>query len=128
MREAVRTYYYDKLKADEWHLPYVKDYEKAKYSLLKCIQVSVARCARVSYLTHDGQLSLFEKDVQLYERLVGSVPLHASPAEHQAAPVLNAGEKKYQGNFFGWKQFRKILEEKMAGGNSTLVQTTFAYK
>ena len=48
------------------------------------IKVSVARCARVSYKTHDGTPTSVEADMALYERLLGSVPLHASPAEHQA--------------------------------------------
>jgi hypothetical protein len=44
---------------------------------LKC---SVARCARVSYVTHGGKASTVEQDLELYERLVGAHPMHASPA------------------------------------------------
>lgn len=47
------------------------------------IKVSVGRCARVSYLTHEGKREI-EKDIELHDRLVGSAPLHASPAEHVA--------------------------------------------
>lgn len=50
------------------------------------IQLSVARCARVSYLTHEGKRPPIEDDLALYDRLLGSIPLHASPAEHQASP------------------------------------------
>lgn len=128
MKEAIASYNYKKLRLDEWHLPYVTEDEKRKHSLLRCIQVSVARCARVSYLTHDGNLSTFDKDVKLYDRLVGSVPLHASPAEHQASPVAHNGELRYQGNLKGFKQFRKILEEKMTGSKSPVVNSVFAYK
>jgi thymidylate synthase ThyX len=130
MREAVNGYSYDKLKIDEWHLPYVKSLEKEKFSLYKCIQISVARCARVSYLTHDGQISKPDDDVKLYERLVGSKPLHASPAEHQASPLMDMQNNpfaKYQGNFFGWMQFRKILEDKMNGYNNKAITTIFNF-
>jgi hypothetical protein len=129
MQEAMRTYFYDKLKADSWHLPYVNDKEKAMLSLFKQIQVSVARCARVSYLTHDGKTSKPENDIKLYERLVGSVPLHASPSEHQATPVSAIGDDKYQGNFVGFVQFRKLLEERMYNkrGYSKRVSMVFDY-
>ncbi len=71
------------------------------------IRVSVGRCARVSYLTHDGQRD-FSKDIELYERLVGSG--HMSPTEHVAFPNFTEdGESLWSGNFRGWKQFRKTL-------------------
>ena len=47
------------------------------------LKISVGRCARVSYLTHDGRRDPKE-DVALHDRLVGSSPMHASPAEHVA--------------------------------------------
>ena len=86
--------------------------------------MSVARCARVSYLTHDGQTPDYKKDLALYERLVGSSPLHASPAEHQATPdYVVAGEHVYMwmnphlhGNLNGYKQYRKML----AGENQSM--------
>lgn len=109
----------------QWHLPYIQtqDWEIAYeirpdltvlgiVELLK--QVSTARCARVSYLTHDGKRDLNE-DINLFERLKGSG--HWSPFEHVATPV--AGETRQTvnhgivrsyygtGNFIGWKQFRK---------------------
>jgi len=86
----------------EWHLPYVDqtpgmpDMEGVRDYISKhdvrvtpevlLLRVSVARCARVSYLTHEQKVPVIETDLSLYERLVGSVPLHASPAEHQATP------------------------------------------
>ena len=77
-------------------------------------KLSVARCARVSYLTHDNKKPDIKKDLELYERLIVSEPLHASPAEHQATPDRNfpiAGweSPKLHGNFDGWIQFRKSL-------------------
>jgi hypothetical protein len=71
------------------------------------IKCSVARCARVSYVNHDGTSPDVEKDMELYERLVGSEPMHASPIEHQACP--NQG--MWSGNFFGWEQFRKVIDQ-----------------
>ena len=70
-------------------------------------RLSTARCARVSYLTHDGQVPDIDKDLDLYNRLVGAAPLHASPAEHQAYPAKYA---EPSGNFTGWIQHRKLIE------------------
>ncbi len=72
------------------------------------IKRSVARCARVSYLNHDGTESTPEQDYQLYDRLLGSSPIHASPAEHQAKAVSDPFARS--GNFRGWIQYRKTLE------------------
>lgn len=47
------------------------------------VKISVGRCARVSYLTHDGKRDLAE-DQKLHDRLMVQQPLHASPAEHVA--------------------------------------------
>ncbi len=95
-----------------WHLPYVTDDDRRSgvpfETLIKC---SVARCARVSYLTHDGDMPSIEKDVALYEQLVGSRPLHASPTEHQARPWMHWNDPEFlQGNFKGWSQYRKFIE------------------
>jgi len=84
-------------------------------------KISVARCARVSYLTHDGRQTTVEEDLALYERLVGSTPIHASPAEHQATPddygswmdSPNPGfrNRHLHGNLRGWIQHRKLIEK-----------------
>lgn len=95
-------------KFGEWHLPYLTDNEAYGGDtpldiLQKC---SAARCARVSYLTHDGQNPSQEKDIALFDRLAASRPLHASPLEHIATP----GDTN-TGNFQGWTQFRKLWEK-----------------
>lgn len=69
----------------------------------KALRVSVGRCARVSYLTHDGVRD-FKKDIELFERLISSG--HMSPTEHVATPIRY---KQRSGNFRGWKQYRKYL-------------------
>lgn len=107
----------------EWHLPYIDenyDLREARVyaaqignrdsngSRVEAIEIlkmmSAARCARVSYLTHDGKNPTVEQDVALYKRLAGSSPIHASPLEHQATPT---GSATFVANFRGWKQFRK---------------------
>lgn len=95
---------------NEWHLPYVTRAERVAFNndLDLLLKLSAARCARVSYLTHDGQTPSVDKDVALYDRLVGSQPLHASPIEHQATPLPEAD--MWSGNFRGWLQNRKIVE------------------
>lgn len=91
-----------------WHLPYVTHEERQNNLPERLAKISAARCARVSYLTHDGANPSVEADLALYERLVGSVPMHASPVEHQAcAGPLGFGPS---GNFLGWAQYRKGLE------------------
>lgn len=74
--------------------------------------VSAARCARVSYLTHDGQRDI-EKDIALYKRLVEARPAHWSPLEHVATPrfFLNVPQI---GNFDGWMQMREFEEGRAA--------------
>lgn len=102
------------LQAGEWHLPLIfSEDHKEIPSLQSCyeeeqkrlIKISVGRCARVSYLTHDGRRDHAE-DIALHDRLVGASPLHASPAEH-VAMALDKPER--HGNFTGWLQYRKML-------------------
>lgn len=90
------------------HLPYVSYEEREKYSPITCMQLSTARCARVSYLTHDGKVPSFNKDMELFNQLVGSIPRHSSPAEHPSTAVESIGFNK---NFRSWRQFRADLEK-----------------
>jgi hypothetical protein len=103
---------------NQWHTPYIdlSDYDKVIdadwYKYFETPQdavlgVSAARCARVSYETHDGVRDI-EKDFELYSRLKNHKPAHASPFEHVARPVLE-GTLFHRGNFTGWEQARHIL-------------------
>ena len=119
----------------DWHLPYIKeeDFEQVnvavgggyKYPwyntevmdyIIKC---SAARCARVSYLTHDFKEPKLEDDLKRYELLAGSDPKHMSPLEHQATPdkkitfgaMTKWQREKEHGNFRGWVQYRKTVED-----------------
>ncbi len=67
--------------------------------------ISVARCARVSYLTHEGERDV-DKDLALHDKLRAGDPPHASPFEH-VAQALATPEKV--GNFAGWLQYRKLI-------------------
>jgi thymidylate synthase ThyX len=97
----------DATDKNNWHLPYVTDEERMANSLEDLLKVSPARCCRVSYLKHDGSASLIADDIALCERLAGSRPIHASPFEHQAVSGI---DKKLNGNFEGWHQYRKTIE------------------
>jgi thymidylate synthase ThyX len=102
------------LDACEWHLPYITPEERE--DLLLCRDssmedgtislyrsLSVARCARVSYLTHDGKPSTTDADLALFDSLKESG--HWSPFEHQATPKISG--KGRSGNFVGWYQYRQ---------------------
>lgn len=97
----------------EWHLPYMQPDEitgMAEHDAM----ISAARCARVSYLNHDGSDPDVEKDIALSKRLFESK--HMSPFEHQAqADRRNHNQgwdaKHLHGNLVGWRQFRKMIEK-----------------
>ncbi len=121
------------LSPGEWHLPFVtkEELKNASHDLQTyggyshvvawdvLIKRSVARCARVSYLNHDGTTSTYEQDCALYDRLLAAQPIHASPAEHQAQvrsndllgrrDATNYSASIYSGNLRGWIQYRKTL-------------------
>ena len=97
-----------KVFVGEWHLPFVSLVEEFNLGTENAIKVSVARCARVSYMNHENKRSSLEEDLKMYERLIGRTLKHSSPAEHQATP---AGHPRFQsGNLVGWTQYRKTLE------------------
>jgi thymidylate synthase ThyX len=111
MLECYRASVPRNLKPGEWHLPFVKDEEVATHDDQTLIKASVARCARVSYMNHDGTSPSIEKDIALHDMLAVSTPLHASPCEHQATPLRpDESAAKFSGNLIkGWKQYRKTL-------------------
>lgn len=92
-----------------YHLPYVFDEEKDMLHINDQIKVSVARCARVSYLTHGGVRDVHE-DIAFYERLIKADPPHYSPLEHVARPS-EFSKTDYTANFTGWEQVRTLVEK-----------------
>lgn len=130
------------LLSGQWHLPFIdpSEYSAPGNRLLtlhpevyeSLAKRSAARCARVSYLKHDGTSASLEEDLALFERLMGGSPKHASPTEHQArVPVckgdfdqepLPDDDYRWNGpfdcqmkperlsNLRGWTQFRKLIQ------------------
>ncbi len=96
------------LEPGDWHTPLIQDDERGLDAAVRC-KLSVARCARVSYLTHDGTRD-HGKDFELYERLLeGGANGHWSPFEHVATPL--ADPRAMSGNFRGWQQYRKLFPD-----------------
>lgn len=126
---------------NSWHLPYIRVADRLNAERLieegfystntpnkhvgdmvveLLIRVSVARCARVSYKSHDGKETTVEQDLVLYSRLLAGVPLHASPAEHQCTADYKTMadsarcedvwmHPELHGNLRGVIQYRKLL-------------------
>lgn len=85
------------------HLPYIDwDVSGAFGDEDLAVMVSAARCARVSYLTHDGKAPDKEKDLALAKRLWEEG--HLSPFEHQAWAKFSP---YYFSNFRGWSSARR---------------------
>jgi hypothetical protein len=117
MREAMANSTPVHVNHGEWHLPLVSGVDLHEllaegYAMEQIVRISAGRCARVSYLTHDGKREPV-KDIELCDRLVTSG--HMSPLEHVATPGVfhNNGETNEQvpfiGNFKGWLQLRKTI-------------------
>ena len=120
MLDAYRASVPVEIDFGEWHLPYIDaetigwanthDIDKIeKNRMLR--QISAARCARVSYLTHDGKRDPAE-DIAMHDRLISAVPMHASPLEHPATPATmgEISEGNVAGNFYGWHQYRHHIK------------------
>lgn len=121
MRDAYQAGKPRELKEGEWHLPLVDwngpdgeflegplpanpltgQQDDAAWTL--AAKISAGRCARVSYLTHDGKRDP-QADIDLCDRLVSSG--HMSPLEHPAQAMNNG---LMYGNFQGWLQYRKTI-------------------
>ena len=143
------------LRQGDWHVPYYgKGYwrdsgyangdmealfnKRDRFSTLKnALAISSSCCAQVSYRKLDDRL---EKAEEVYARLIESEPVHASPFEHQATPMMESGEfwdesgdygvnlprdpdtwqdgitavdrngNFWSGNFKGWIQHRQLIK------------------
>lgn len=114
----------------KWHLPYVDLNTDSieldhKYDVpIKegLIKLSVARCARVSYLNHDKSSPDIKKDIELADKLVDA--RHMGPLEHQLTPMefprdnfdfemgvthIDRNWWKWSGNSRGWLQYRHLI-------------------
>ena len=111
-----------KLGHGEWHMPYLELEDESSPLYVDCaemaleaniqivdpllvqkylVKIATARCARVSYLTHDGKRD-YIKDIELHDRCRDSG--HWSAFEHCA---FATEESQMNGNFKGWQQYRK---------------------
>lgn len=99
-----------------WHLPLVTNEDRVEFYPEDCASLSAARCARVSYLTHDGKRDP-AADLRLAHQLRTNG--HMSPFEHPATPMRVAAAG-FAGNFRGWTQLRKLIpnEEVFRGPTS----------
>lgn len=125
------------LKVGEWHTPYVEHFRPSDgdaqleyhvdnlgVTLEDALKVSSSCCAQVSYRVLDNSL---DKALDIYSRLVDSVPVHASPFEHQASPMSQTEPKDqfngdqgtthvdsngfaWSGNLKGWVQYRQLIK------------------
>jgi thymidylate synthase ThyX len=103
MREALAASRPATVALGKWHLPLVQDDERNQ-PIDSQKKISAARCARVSYLTHDGRREI-GKDLDLHDRL--RADRHLSPFEHVATPAAGA---EFHANFRGWLQMRHEVE------------------
>lgn len=129
IREAIHKSKPQLLDVGDWHCPYLVESEQIdrreaflheNWALLdRFKRCSVARCARVSYLTHDGEVNE-DSDMKLTQKLI-SPPgdadedvMHASPFEHVGMAHNDAEYRS--GPFVGWHQYRKDFpNENLAG-------------
>jgi len=102
-----------KLSAGQWHLPLIGFEGDELLSDEDKVKVSVGRCARVSYLTHDGIRDV-QADIDLHDRLLASK--HFSPFEHVAMDY-EFTFVEFQGNLgSGWRQYHKVLHGEYQNG------------
>lgn len=110
----------------EFHLPYVEGYDQITlraqgFTIEELIQISVGRCAAVSYMNQENVVDPVGDMKRAKERLFPSG--HMSPFEHVAEALSQerwvsiATEQAMQwihhrvpvGNMWGWLQYRKTL-------------------
>lgn len=130
------------LEPGQWHMPFIDDeandhwmdaygggqgftgddLDSAIDSCTKdLIKLSVARCASTSYKTVDGFDMTFDRAEKIFDKLVNSKPVHASPLEHVAmvddhayfSPRLDetpiwANPAEHR-NFNGFRQYRAMV-------------------
>lgn len=91
------------LPSGKWHMPFMESRYVANGFVNDetMLAINVARCARLSYMTHDGNQSI-EDDLRLFDQLRTSG--HWSPFEHVATP-----EAGRHGRLNGWKPYRKFF-------------------
>lgn len=130
------------LKPGQWHMPYIDvhyvngeqqffvwqegDVQHKQVTLTEALKISASMAAQESYRKSDASLG---KAQNIFDRLINSAPVHASPTEHQAMAMLQPKLKGmitdsgwedgathvdrdrnfWSGNFRGWIQHRQLI-------------------
>ena len=130
------------LAPHQWHLPYI-EFKDGEYfskgqrvTLGEAQKISASCCAQVSYRTLKESIKVA---INIYNKLVESSPVHASPFEHQATPMSRPNGKSlvvskghpdegvthmdmngnyWSGNLKGWVQHRQLIPGHAVGGYS----------
>lgn len=110
----------------EWHMPYYQNGKwtpDSPHSLKDALKISTSCCAQLSYRKNDDSL---EKAERLFEMFFSASRIHASPAEHQATPILTPDDEGMTGitidgmpksnNFSGWIQHRSLIPNNVVKG------------
>lgn len=137
-----------KLKAGQWHVPFLPSTEELSALSFPSIEdntisdaaikIATARCARVSYTVvgEEEKKPNYQKDIELHDNLLAGG--HMSPFEH-CARVMTTEEREYlylstgpepedfhsgvSGNFVGFIPYRKML-----GGENRTDERVTLYK
>ena len=111
------------LNSGEWHIPFSEGLiEKSNLDLIGTLKIATARCARISYATHDGVFD-YDRDFQLHDMLLNDK--HMSPFEHCAVTVdysideyneyaMVRGFEIKTRNFRGFYSYRSHIEDSLA--------------
>lgn len=89
-----------------YHLPFYTGFEDDTVDLVDPFMVSAGRCARISYLNHEGQAQP-EKDEALGKRLLTSG--HMSPFAHLGLADPEQRADTWSKNFRGWVNYRATI-------------------
>jgi hypothetical protein len=87
----------------DFHLPYIDPGEKASEPIDRCMRVSAARCASISYKREGFS---FEDELRVCDKLVTNK--HSSPLEHPSTSYLVPQDVR-SGPMVGWKTLRSVL-------------------
>lgn len=121
IRMAHEAAEFRELAYGEWHLPYVMPHED-DLPLDQLLQLSSSRCAHTSYETVEGEPLGTAQAVRIFQKIVGSDPIHASPTEHQARaghPPLEWAPEGLRQDWYRsplegeWVQYRKFVENNL---------------
>lgn len=127
-RDVIRASTPRQLNAGQWHLPYVTGWDEEAlcargFTVQRLKNVSVGRCAAVSYLKQDQSKEAQDDEDRAMKKLYPSG--HMSPFEHVAQAMDTKQWQTYAlqtahrwileripvGNLWGWRQYRKDLTD-----------------